>query len=382
MGIQPERRSLRVCFFGTYRANYVRNQIMIEGLRRQGVEVYECHAKLWRSIEDRVEQASGGWRRPQFWWRVIKCYGQLWRRHSQMPEYDVMLVGYPGQFDVFLGRLLTWWRRKPMVLDILMSLHLISQERGLVQKSPFTGRLIFWLEKIGLKLPDLLIADTREYQEYYSNKYNLPFERFRLVPLGVDDRVYYPRPHLEPPSDYFRVLYYGTFIPLHGVETIIWAAYQLRHLTHIRFDFYGEGQERSRAEQLAQALELKNVRFLGWIDKERLADEIARSHICLGVFGTTKQARCTIQNKIWESMMMKRPVITGATDTIRAEVIDKQHVYLVERASPQAIASGILELANDPELRRLLSRSAYERVQQNTIAATGLLVKQTLTGLC
>ena len=36
-----------------------------------------------------------------------------------------------------------------------------------------TGKLIFLLEKIGLKLPDLLIADTPEYREYYCHKYNL-----------------------------------------------------------------------------------------------------------------------------------------------------------------------------------------------------------------
>ena len=37
---------MRVCYFGTYRAEYSRNQIMIEGLRRNGVEVIECHETL------------------------------------------------------------------------------------------------------------------------------------------------------------------------------------------------------------------------------------------------------------------------------------------------------------------------------------------------
>ena len=41
------RRKLRVCYFGTYRANYSRNQILIAGLRAQGVTVFETHATLW-----------------------------------------------------------------------------------------------------------------------------------------------------------------------------------------------------------------------------------------------------------------------------------------------------------------------------------------------
>ena len=73
-------RQLRVCYFGTYRANYTRNQILLAGLRAQeNVVVHECHAPLWHSIEDRVEQASGGWKNPRFWWRVMSTYWQLMR---------------------------------------------------------------------------------------------------------------------------------------------------------------------------------------------------------------------------------------------------------------------------------------------------------------
>lgn len=61
---------LRVCYFGTYRSNYSRNRIMIEGLRRNGVIVEECHETLWLGIEDRVQIASGGWRNPAFFSEV------------------------------------------------------------------------------------------------------------------------------------------------------------------------------------------------------------------------------------------------------------------------------------------------------------------------
>lgn len=374
-------RPLRVCFFGTYRAGYIRNQVMIQGLRSQGVTLYECHSTLWHSVADRVEQASGGWKHPRFLWRVLVAYWRLLRAHWRTPAYDVMLVGYPGQFDVYLGRLLTWWRRKPMALDILMSLHLIAEERGLTRKSPFTGWLIFWMEKIGLKLPDLLIADTVEYETYYRQKYNLPPKRFRRVPLGVDDRIYNPRPDLQPPVNCFRVIYYGTFIPLHGIETVIRAAALLRDCPHIQFDLYGDGQERPKAEQLARQMDLCNVRFCGWLEKEKLPEEIARSHVCLGVFGTTKQSLCTIQNKIWEGMMMHRPVITGDAEAIRSELTHKKHVYLVERANPQALADAILELEANPQQRQELGTAAYERAQQNNIIATGQRTRQALLSL-
>lgn len=376
--------ALRVCYFGTYRADYVRTRILIAGLRANGVEVVECHATLWRGVEDRVAQAGGGWKHPRFWLRVVRTYAQLLWRYLRSAEYDVMLIGYPGQFDAFIGRILTFFSRKPFALDILMSLHLIAEERGLTKKSPFTGRLIFFLEKNGLKQPDLLIADTPEYRDYYVNKYGLDEERFALVPMGAEEQYFYPRPEIEPPDDgYLHLLYYGTFIPLHGVETMIRAVGLLGKqaigaFKGIIFHLYGAGQEEAQMQQLATELGLTNVHFHGWVEKEQLPTVIAQSHLCFGVFGTTKQSRCTIQNKIWECMAMQRPVITGDSETIRAELTHREHLYLVERANPAALADGIHKLATTPALRERLSRCGWERVQQNTTTTIGAQLRRVL----
>ena len=50
---------LRVCYFGTYRANYTRNQILLAGLRTQdNVVVYECYGKVSKTGLNR--QAADG----------------------------------------------------------------------------------------------------------------------------------------------------------------------------------------------------------------------------------------------------------------------------------------------------------------------------------
>ena len=98
--------NLRVCYFGTYRSNYARNQIVMNGLRSQGITIIECHSNLWESVDDRVRAASGGWLHPSFWWRVIKTYVTLLHRYLRIGDYDVLLVGYPGHLDVFLAWIL------------------------------------------------------------------------------------------------------------------------------------------------------------------------------------------------------------------------------------------------------------------------------------
>jgi glycosyltransferase involved in cell wall biosynthesis len=313
-----QERALRVCYFGTYRANYGRNEIMIAALRAQGATVYECHATLWRGIDDRVDQVEGGWWSPRFWGRLLATYARLVIRHAGTPEYDVMVIGYPGPFDAYLGRLLSWWRRRPLVLDHYMSLYLIALERGLLTAQSLKGRLLRRLEGSGLRLPDRLISDTAAYVRYHCQTYGLQSERFDLVPAGADERLYHPHPDLQPPDDRFRVIYYGTFIPNHGVPTIVEAAFLLRGHEDIHFDLFGDGPHAADARRRVQEAQLANVSFHGWVQKERLPQEMARSHLCLGVFGTTPQSLMTVQNKIWEAAAMARPLVTGDSPTVRA----------------------------------------------------------------
>ncbi|TFH43913.1 MAG: hypothetical protein E4H01_11420, partial [Lysobacterales bacterium] len=114
----------RICYFGTYRDEYPRNQIMIEGLRRNGIQVIECHAKLWHSFQDRHQVALHGWWRPRFLARLMRAYLKLIWKFIHLPEFDVLVVGYPGQLDVFLAKFLCVWTRKPLVWDIFMSIYL------------------------------------------------------------------------------------------------------------------------------------------------------------------------------------------------------------------------------------------------------------------
>lgn len=351
---------LRVCYFGTYRANYARNQILLEGLRRNGVQVIECHEQLWHGIEDRVQAASGGWLRPAFVVRVIRTYWKLLRTYRTVKEFDIMVLGYPGQIDVYLARVLTWLRRKPLVMDVFMSLYLIASERSLTARHPITARLIYWLEKLACLLPDLLISDTAEYVQWFQEVYGLDPSRFRLVPTGADERIFYPIKVDKYIDGRFRVLYYGTFIPNHGVEHIVEAARILQDEPDILFELVGDGPTKARAMALVRAHGLKNVAFAGWVDRQALPRRVAAADICLGVFGTTPQSMMTVQNKIYEGLAMSKPVITGDSPTVRAHLEHGKTVFLVERENAHSLAEAILVLRNDSLLCNRLAIQGHQ----------------------
>ena len=356
---------LCVCYFGTYRAEYSRNQIMIEALRRNGVEVIECHTQLWESIEDRVEIASGGWKRPRFWLRVITSYFKLIKEHFNIRDYNILVVGYPGQFDVYLARLLSWLRRKPLGWDVFMSIYLISVERQLDRRSAFTIKLLKKIEKFACRLPDLLILDTKEYAKWFEKTHGIPAERFLLVPTGADDRVFHASTNKRPEDGKVQVVYHGTFIPNHGVEYIVEAARLLSDDPTILFQLIGTGPDLVKSRELAQKYGLTNITFLGWMEKTELVEHLAQADICLGAFGTTPQSIMTVQNKIYECLAMSKPVITGDSPTVREYLEHGRLIYLVKRANPEEISRAILHLKRDVPLRNYLAENGRRDFQEH-----------------
>lgn len=352
---------MRVCYFGTYRGRYSRNAIMIESLRRNGVEVVECHQELWTDVEDRVRAASGGWRRPAFWARVLRTYARLLKQYRTIGPYDILLVGYPGQFDVFLARLLSWRRRRPLVWDVFMSIYLIAVERGLAERSPLTIRALRWLERRACRLPDRLILDTAEYVAWFGRVHGVPPARFGLVPTGADSRIYRPMPCPRAADGSLRVVYYGTFIPNHGVEHIVEAARLLSAQPAIRFRLIGDGPERPKAQELAQRYGLTNVEFSGWLEPAGLVQEIACADVLLGAFGVTPQSLMTVQNKVYEGLAMARPVITGASPAVEAALRHGEEVYVCRRADGADLARAIQRLCDDSALRHRLAEQGHRR---------------------
>ncbi len=354
---------MKICYFGTYRQGYSRNKIMIAALQKVGIEVEECHVQLWHGIQDRVEIVTGGWKRPSFWWRIVRVYFKLIIKSIKLKDFDILMVGYPGQFDVFFAKILAVIRGKPLVWDVFMSIYLVSKERKLDKKNRFTINLIRFVENLSLQLPDLLLQDTVEYVRWFSSEYGIPDERFRIVSTGADDRIFSSR-NSSRKDKKFLVLYYGTFIPNHGVMKIIQAAVLLRNEKNIYFEFIGDGPDKKSAEMYSIEHQLNNVRFLTWMQQEELLDYIAGADICLGAFGNTPQSLMTVQNKIYECMAMGKPIITGDSPALRNNLPDKT-VILCSRDNPQDIAIEILRLKRNPTQRKLLSDKAEETFRRN-----------------
>lgn len=354
---------------------------MISALENAGVDVSTCQESLWHSIEDRENVTVGGWRSPKFWWRVIRAYVRLLWKYSRIVDYDVMVVGYPGQFDVFLARIICSIKKKPLVWDVFMSVYLVAIERKLESTRHSAVNMLKKIEKRALEIPDLLIQDTRQYVNWFVDTYGITSDRFKLVPTGADDSIFKPLEHVEVRKERFRVLYYGTFIANHGLDHILEALKILLEDHAIEFLFIGEGPEKARIVELAESEQLKNATFMGWCSQAELVDQIGMADVCLGAFGNTPQSLMTVQNKIYECMACGKAIITGTSPAVLSQFANEVELKICERDG-KSIAEAILYLKEHPLfIDRIRSNARASFVENYSINALGRTFRSHLENL-
>ncbi|MGC1121721.1 MAG: glycosyltransferase [Candidatus Methanofastidiosia archaeon] len=324
---------MRVLFICGQKPTYIRNAVILKGLRQHGVDVIEC-CDLSSHYPVRYVKA------------LLKYFSKK--------DFDVVFVGFFGQPLVPLISRMT---RKPIVFDAFLSAYdTICFDRTWVSPDSGAGKFCHWLDKTSCQSADAVILDTQAHIDYFVRTFHLDKDAFHRVFVGADDSVFYPR---DAQSDQFTVFFYGTYRPLQGIEYIVKAARELEPHSDIRFQIVGTGPEHERISQLAQKLHCRNIQFVNWVEYDVLPLHIARAAICLGGhFSESGKAHRTIAGKTFQFLAMKKPVVVSENCANR-ELLDESSALFVDHASSHKIAEAILMLKEDQKMRLRLAEKGH-----------------------
>ncbi len=161
------------------------------------------------------------------------------------------------------------------------------------------------------------------------------------------------------------VLFYGNVTPLHGIDTILAAARLLQDRgVDVTFRLVVGGSERPAVARSIEALGLRSVQLRGALPYGELAAQIARSQLCLGVFGTSPKAQRVIPNKAFDALAMAKPLITADTPAAREALVHRKHAWLCAPGDATALAEAIQELHGDGDLRARVATAGHELYQR------------------
>lgn len=351
---------MKVLFIAGREPAYVRNNNILKGLKKNEIEVLECTSYA-----------------PSYFLR----YPSVLAKFLIKKNYDVVFVGFLGQPLVPLIKRFT---NKPIIFDAYLSMYnTMVFDRKRFKPGSVLANLFFKLDKHSCELADVVLLDTNAHIDYFCKEFGLDRNKFSRVFVGADEDIFYPRKVSE--HEGFLVLYYGSFLPLQGIECIIEAAKILESHSDIKFKIIGKGMLSTKIKNQAKELKLKNTEFVDWVTYEKLPEEIAKADICLaGHFSKSDKAQRVIPTKAFQMIAMEKPVIMGNNPATRELFENRKKALMVEVANAEVLADAILELKSNDSLREIIAEEGYKTFKEEftpgTIGKDIKKIAENLTG--
>jgi glycosyltransferase involved in cell wall biosynthesis len=330
---------VRVAYFGTWERGYPRNDQVTAALASAGVDVDLVHEEMWAGTHKFGLSPT-----------VLPRLARAELRLARAPvpdDVDALIVGYPGQFDLWSARR----HQRPVVFNAMVSLYdTFVEDRERFSDGSLPAKALRRLDRAAFRAADLLVSDTRANADYMAELAGIG--EVDVCYLGAEERLFR---YTWQRGENFHVLFVGKPAPLHGLELILEAA---RRLPDVPFRVVGTGQ-------VTHVLDARppNVEHVPWVEYERVADEYAGAGCALGVFGASGKAHRVIPHKTFQALAVGAPLITADTPAARELLVHGRDSLLVER-NADALAQAIVTLRDDAELAQRIGaagRATFER---------------------
>jgi len=273
--------------------------------------------------------------------RLLTVYTKL--LFQSVKSYEEIFIGFAPQ--LVLPFFYWKFRKKPIIIDFFISLYdTFVFDRKKFAASSLIGKWLKYLDQKTISLANEIICDTNAHGKYFQNEFGALKEQLHTLYLEADTSIYYPR-EKKKSGKCFEVLYFGSILPLQGVDIVLKSAQILRENQSVHFTMIGPIKEEERAES-------SMVTYIPWLSQEQLAEAIADADLCLaGHFNKNiEKAKRTIPGKAFLYQAMKKPMILGDNPANRELFSEKMDgIYFVEMGNAKALASKILEVKGENE---------------------------------
>jgi glycosyltransferase involved in cell wall biosynthesis len=344
------------CLFGTYDREHSANRLLRQALAGAGFAVTELHEPLWEergSKDDRYFGTPSLARLGARWTGAARRLVRRWRLLGGAPP--LVVVGFGGQLDLLLAAALCRPRAGLLFAPLVSLTETLVEDRGVFTPGGMRARGVAALDRATLRTADLVLADTAAHAAYLC-ELGARAERVAVWYLGAEPEFLSPP---APAPTARRVLFYGRYLPLHGIETIVAAAARLGDRVDVVL--LGAGPERRRIEAEAR----RSGARIGWQDPVPLAAlpaELSRAAVVLGVFGASRKAGMVVPNKVYQAATAGRPLVTRDGPGLREVLEPGVHCLTCPPGDPTALAEAIARLLDDPVLAVRLGRAARGRM--------------------
>jgi hypothetical protein len=290
----PDLRGIRVLQFAVRDPGYPRNARIRHFLQSRGASVTVLRAGSGSRLD-----------------RYIRMFRAALTRDASAKEFDAVILS-EFSIEMFAFSWLAARRARAVhVVDFFVGLY---ETEVLDARRTKPGTFRAWQLRLAdrgaVATADYLLTDTEERARSFTAAYS-PKRAFSALPVGAPAWANASKDgRREGPA---RVLFYGTYLKLHGLESLVRGLVSAREhsTTDFTVTFIGDGPERRNIESLVESIGASElIELVGSMPATDLGVALKGSDVVLGVFGESEKARTVIPNKVWQGLYAGKVVVT------------------------------------------------------------------------
>lgn len=255
-------------------------------------------------------------------------------------NFDCLFIGFAPQllFPFFLF----FPKNKLVIIDFFISFYdtLVDDRKKFKDGSIFSN-LLKKLDTITIHKADLVLADTKAHKDFFASTFHYPEKNIDVVYIVADTSIYTPLDREK--NDIFQVIYFGSILPVQGLDVILAAMKLLATDDSIQFTIIGpiDSKFDVKKENFPQTT------FIPWLNQTELSSQINQSDLALaGHFSSTVgKAKRTIAGKTYIYKAMNKPVILGDSPANHELFQPNEMNIYVELGNPNELANAIKKQA-------------------------------------
>jgi colanic acid biosynthesis glycosyl transferase WcaI len=275
---------------------------------------------------------------------------------------DVILLTVPPLPVCVPAALLGWFYSCPVVLNLQDILPDAAIHTGILKNKTMI-RTFQALEKFAYHTAHTVSVITDGFIDNLTKK-GVPAEKITCIPNWVDVNFIRPMAKQNNPfraenalEDKFVVLYSGNIALTQGLETVVKAASELRHIPEIVFVIVGESKALKKLQAHCEVCGADNVKLLPFQPREKLPEMLAAADVGL-IVQKRNVVSFNMPSKTQVLLASGRPIIASVPeDGTAARALQQSGGGLVvDPENPVALADAVLELYTDQAKGEMLGQ--------------------------
>uniref|UniRef100_UPI003217979D glycosyltransferase family 4 protein n=1 Tax=uncultured Draconibacterium sp. TaxID=1573823 RepID=UPI003217979D len=271
---------------------------------------------------------------------------------------DVIVATSPQFFTALAARTLSFWKRKPWILEIRDLWPESIKTVGAMKDSIFI-RYFEKEEMWNYKSADKIITVTDSFKKTISEKGISP-NKIEVIKNGANFDLYKPMPKNK---NLLKVLnlngktiigFIGTHGMAHKLDFILDCAKELQH-TNYHFLFVGDGAMKKSLAEKKKNENIRNLTMLDSIAKEEVANYLSLVDISLINLKKSDLFKTVIPSKIFENAAMEIPILMGVDGEARSIIEDYEAGLFFEPEDKTSFFEKLDEITNPENRERFKS---------------------------